>query len=79
MGRASVQVDGSPAVTLDGYFAQDWGGGYTACQLVRDGLDPGAHEVRITVLDEADHASGGHNFEVVNVLAAGPVRRDDMD
>jgi lysophospholipase L1-like esterase len=70
MGRASVQVDDRPPVTLEGWFDQDWGG-YSARALIARDLPPGKHRLRIEVLPDRAEASTGHRFILQLVMAAG--------
>ncbi|MHB8863532.1 MAG: DUF4434 domain-containing protein [Pirellulaceae bacterium] len=71
LGRASVSVDGEVAQTLDGYFPQDWGGGYTPFVTVGKNLSPGPHRLRITLLDDKAEESPGNAFEIHAIYSAG--------
>ncbi|MHB9081841.1 MAG: DUF4434 domain-containing protein [Pirellulaceae bacterium] len=70
-GRASIVVDGGPPQILEGYFPQDWGGGYTPFVSAGHDLAPGKHRLRITVLGEKDAESPGNAFEVHAIYSAG--------
>ncbi len=70
-GRARVSVDGEAIETLEGYFPQDWGGGYTPFFLAKRDLPPGRHKLSITVLDEKADESPGHAFEIHAIYSAG--------
>lgn len=70
-GRARVCVDGDAGEILDGYFPQDWGGGYTPFFLAKRDLPPGRHRLSITVLEEKADESPGHAFEIHAIYAAG--------
>ena len=70
-GRASVSVDGGEPQTLEGYFPQDWGGGYTPFVLVGRDLAPSRHRLSITVLDEKAEESPGNAFEIHAIFSAG--------
>ncbi len=74
-GRASVVVDDGTPQTLEGFFPQDWGGGYTPYVIAADQLTPGPHRLRITLLDEIAPESPGHGFEIHAVYAAGLERK----
>ena len=70
MGMAQAKVDDGPAVEMNGWFKENFGG-YPAYQLVARHLRPGKHKLRITLLPEKDPQSEGNRFEVCAVLAAG--------
>jgi lysophospholipase L1-like esterase len=71
LGRVEVRVDDGEPQVLEGFFPQDWGGGYTPCQIVAHELAPGPHRLRIRLLPERHADSGGHRFEVHAVMGAG--------
>jgi len=73
MGRATVSIDGGPPTTLEAWFDQTWGG-YRVLQLVGRDLSPGAHKVKVTVLDEKHDESDGHEFEVMGLGGVGVAR-----
>jgi len=73
MGRARIQVDDRPAVTLEGWFDQTWGGWRRTDIAARD-LPPGKHRVRIELLEEKHPESAGHEFKVYELGAAGVER-----
>ncbi len=70
MGIAEAQVDDRPAVKLDAWFDQTWGG-YSAWEMIARDLPPGTHKLRIKVLDEKSPGSDGHRFQLQAVMAAG--------
>ena len=70
MGKAKVQVDDRPPVTIDAWFDQTWGGFRRTSELARD-LKPGAHRVRVELLEEKNPASDGHEFRILGLGAAG--------
>ena len=70
-GRARVSLDGEAIEILEGYFPQDWGGGYTPFFLAKRDLPPGRHRLSITVLDEKADESPGHAFEIHAIYSAG--------
>lgn len=71
LGRVSVVVNDGPPRVLDGYFPQDWGGGYTPFVLLGSQLPAGRHRVTLTVLDERAEESPGYAFEVHAFYGAG--------
>ena len=70
MGVAEARVDDGPAVKCDAWFGADWGG-YTPFQLVARDLKPGRHRLVITLLDEKNKASTGHEFRLHAVMLGG--------
>jgi hypothetical protein len=70
-GRPRVSVDGEAIETLEGFFPQDWGGGYTPVFLAKRDLPPGRHRLSIMVLDEKAEESPGHAFEIHAIDSAG--------
>ena len=70
MGRAKIQVDDKPAVTLDAWFDGTWGG-YTPTDIIGKDLTAGKHHVRIELLNEKADLSTGHEFRIYNVGTAG--------
>jgi lysophospholipase L1-like esterase len=70
MGIARAQVDELPPVTMDAWFAADWGG-YAPFQLVARDLAPGPHNLRVTVLGDRNPESTGNEFHINAVLIAG--------
>ncbi len=70
MGRARVQVDSAPAVTLEGWFDQTWGG-YTFTEPVAKDLPAGKHHIKIEVLAEKAAGSTGTEFRVFGIGSAG--------
>lgn len=70
MGIARAQVDDQPPVTMDAWFAADWGG-YAPFQLVARDLAPGPHNLRVTVLGDRNPESTGNEFHINAVLIAG--------
>lgn len=70
MGKAAIQLDDLPPVTVNGWFGETWGG-YNACLLLGRDLSPGKHRIRVTVLDEKDPGSTGHKFWLRAILSAG--------
>ena len=74
MGIASAHVDDGPSVNMDAWFSADWGG-YTPFQLIARDLPPGRHMLRITLLDEKNPSSTGHEFRIYAVLVAKPPNR----
>jgi hypothetical protein len=69
-GIAEAQVDGTAPVRLDAWFAATWGG-YTPFQLIARDLKPGAHHLRIKLLDDKNPESTGHEFRIHSVMTAG--------
>lgn len=70
MGKARVEVDGKPAAVLDAWFDQTWGG-YRNTYMVGDGLTPGVHRVKLTLLEDKAPDSTGHEFRLLGLSAAG--------
>lgn len=70
MGKAKVQVDGNPPMTLDGWFAGTWGG-YRETTPLCNALPPGKHRVQIELLEEANPQSTGHEFRILGIGTAG--------
>ena len=76
MGRARVTVDGGAAKDLDGWFDQTWGGYRQTREIVRD-LSAGKHRVRFELLGEKSEGSGGHEFWILGLGAAGVAVPDE--
>jgi lysophospholipase L1-like esterase len=75
MGKARAQVDGGEGAVLDGWMEPTWGGYRETVELARD-LKPGRHRVRVEVLPEKNARSGGHEFRILGLGAAGaPAKR----
>ena len=70
MGQATVRVDERPPVLREGWFDQTWGG-YRQTTLLASDLGPGKHRVRIELMPEKNPQSGGHEFKVLGLGAAG--------
>ncbi|MBU4461305.1 MAG: glycoside hydrolase [Verrucomicrobia bacterium] len=70
MGRARVTVDGTAPKILDAWFSGTWGGYRQTNELVRD-LPPGRHRVRFELLPDKHAESGGHEFRILGLGAAG--------
>ena len=66
MGRAKVQIDDLPPVTLEGWFDQTWGGYRQTRELARD-LPPGKHRVTVELLPDKHAESTGHQFRVLGL------------
>jgi lysophospholipase L1-like esterase len=71
VGIIEVAVDGGPAKRIDAWFKEDWGGGYTPFVSLAEGLDPGKHRVRVTLLEDRNPESNGHRFRLVCYMSAG--------
>jgi lysophospholipase L1-like esterase len=71
VGTIEVQVDDREPVTIDAYFPQDWGGGYTAFKAIADGLEPGKHALKIKLLETTHPESHGHTFDIDSICLAG--------
>ncbi|MCP4642004.1 MAG: SGNH/GDSL hydrolase family protein [bacterium] len=69
MGIAEAQIDDGDPVRMDAHFDADWGG-YTPYELVARDLAPGPHTLRITLTDERDENSTGHEFRIHAVMLA---------
>lgn len=69
MGIATAQVDNLPMVNMDGWFEQDWGG-YDCEVVVAKDLKPGKHKLTITLLEEKNANSNGHEFQLRAIMAA---------
>ncbi|MBI5092484.1 MAG: hypothetical protein HZB26_08580, partial [Candidatus Hydrogenedentes bacterium] len=69
-GIAEAQVDGAPPVKMDAWFSATWGG-YTPLQLVARDLTLGKHRLRVTLLDEKNPGSAGHEFRIYSIMTAG--------
>ena len=74
MGKATVQVDDRPAVVRDAWFDQTWGGYRQTTELAR-GLAPGKHRVSFEILPEKNPQSGGHEYRILGLGAAGVAAR----
>ncbi|MFA6242312.1 MAG: hypothetical protein WC655_15365 [Candidatus Hydrogenedentales bacterium] len=72
-GIAEACVDGGAPVRMDAWFDATWGG-YTPFQLVARDLKPGKHRVRVTLLEEKNPGSTGHEFRIHAILTARPRR-----
>lgn len=70
MGKARLQVDDLPPVTLDGWFNQTWGG-YRCTTPLASGLPPGRHTVRLELLADRNPGSDGHTFKLYGLGSAG--------
>lgn len=70
MGRASVQVDNLPPLTLEGWFDQTWGG-YLVTQLLAKDLSSGKHRIRIELLNDKAPQSAGNDFKIYYIGSAG--------
>jgi len=70
MGKASISVDGGPAVVMDAWFDQTWGG-YRYMLPVGKNLSSGKHTVRIELLSEKNAQSAGNEFRVLCLGSAG--------
>ena len=72
MGRARVQVDNQPPVTLEGWFDATWGG-YLTVDVAARNLNPGMHHVRVELLPDKAEGSTGHEFRLYGLGTAGAV------
>lgn len=70
MGRARVQVDDRPPVTLEGWFDQTWGGWRSTSIAARD-LPLGTHRVRVELLADKAAESDEHLFQLMGIGTAG--------
>jgi hypothetical protein len=70
MGRMKAQVDDQPAVTIEGWFNQTWGG-YSRVTLLAEGLAAGTHTVHVEVLDQKDPDSTGNECRIMDIGSAG--------
>jgi hypothetical protein len=74
MGKARFRIDDGEPVVFDAWFNQTWGG-YRSTNLLAKDLKPGKHAVRIELLAETDPGSGGHEFRLLGLGAAGVAGR----
>ena len=70
MGQAKVSVDNGSPVVREGWFPGTWGG-YRATTVIARDLKPGPHRVRIELLATKHTESGGHEFRILGLGAAG--------
>ena len=70
MGKANIQVDDLPPLKVDGWFDQTWGG-YRPTWLLTKDLKLAKHRVRVTLLDEKDEGSTGHEFRIMGLGVGG--------
>lgn len=66
-GIAEAQVDDAPPVRMDAWFSATWGG-YTPVECVARDLKPGKHRLRITLLEEKNPESTGHEFRIHAIM-----------
>lgn len=69
MGRARIQVDDQPPVTVDAWFSAAWGG-YTTTDVAARDLKPGTHHLRIEIVDKSPESSG-YEYKLFAIGAAG--------
>lgn len=69
-GRVRISVDGRPCGILEGWGPQTWGG-YMIVKMVAEDIPEGKHTVEITLLDEKNEQSNGHEFRIFAIAAAG--------
>ncbi len=77
MATVEVQVDDMQPVKLDAWMEENWGGSVFA-KRIAEGIDPGPHKLKITVLEETNPNSGGHIFELRALLAAGYMEKKEL-
>jgi hypothetical protein len=68
-GIAEARVDDGPPVRMDAWFDQTWGG-YTPFQLIARDLPAGKHTLKITVIEEKNPGSTGHEFRIQAIMTA---------
>jgi lysophospholipase L1-like esterase len=73
LGRAMASVDGGPAVTLDAWFEQTWGG-YRETTILARNLAPGRHRVTVRVTSDRNAGSTGDEFRILGLGTAGVSR-----
>ena len=70
MGQVKVQVDDQPAVILEGWGPQTWGG-YMAFTTVAQDIPKSTHRVKIELLNTNNAESNGHEFKIMGIAVAG--------
>lgn len=70
MGQVKVEVDDQPAVILEGWGPQTWGG-YMAFTTVAQDIPQSTHRVKIELLNTNNAESDGHEFRIMGIAVAG--------
>lgn len=70
LGKAAIRVDGGKPLVRDAWFSQTWGGYRATVDLGRD-LPQGTHRIAVTVLEEKNAESEGHEYRILGIGALG--------
>lgn len=70
MGQVKVEVDDQPAVILDGWGPQTWGG-YMAFATVAQDIPQSTHRIKIELLNTNHTESDGYEFRIMGIAVAG--------
>jgi len=73
MGIATASVDGGRPARLDAWFEKTWGG-YRQTVRIAEGLPPGRHKVKVTLLQERNPQSSGNEFILLGAGSIGIVK-----